>query len=91
MEGNPSFDHVRNENASVDLKKPLVNNPEINSSEEYKDPELKNKTWCSYMEREFRASRNMMEKQSGTHTEAPADVIGEETSKKQLQPDQFME
>ncbi len=61
------------------------------SPEEYNNPELKNKTWCSFMERGFRASRNVTDKQSGNHTEASADVIEEETSMNKLQPEELQE
>lgn len=52
-------DNSGNENTSDDPIKTLENRLETYSSEEYSDPELKNKTWCSYMERGFRASRNI--------------------------------
>jgi len=91
MKGKPSLDHLRNENASVDLTKPLVITPEINSPGEYNDPELKNKTWCSYMEKGFRVSRIIMDTQTGTHIDAPAHFSEGETHADKLQPDKLKE
>ena len=72
--------------------KPSFNNHDLsenkNSQEEYNIPEREVKTWCSFMERGFRASRIMQDKQSGTHTEASTDLIEEETSMKKLQPEE---
>lgn len=81
----------RNKNESVAPAEIEAGTVEILSPEGYNIPEREVKTWCSFMESGFRASRNMMNKQPGTHTEVPADVIEEETSIKKLQPEKQTE
>lgn len=81
----------RNKNESVDPAAIEAGTVEILSPEGYNIPEREVKTWCSFMERGFRASRNMMNKQPGTHTEVTADVIEEDTSMKILHPEKHTE
>jgi len=84
MKGKPSFenssDHFRNENTSVEPVKHSDNTPEIYSPEEYHKTEKRNKTWCSYMERGFRASRITTGTPAGTNVSVSAHFAEEETS-----------
>jgi len=92
MKDKPSINNYNrsdNKNSPSDPIKTIEKTPGIYSPDEYKIPEREVKTWCSFMERGFRASRNMTDKQSGTHTEAPSDVIEEETQMKILQPEEL--
>lgn len=82
-------DQFKNEDTSIIPEKPLDNTREILSPEKYYIPERENKTWCSFMERGFRASRNITDKQSGTKTETHADIIEVETQMKILQPEEL--
>jgi hypothetical protein len=61
--------NINNETASAESAIPSDSTREIHSPEDYKNPELKGKTWCSYMERGFRASRTITDTQSGVNTE----------------------
>ena len=71
-----SFNKFIEKNSSfIDLTKPLDNSLEIYSSDDYSDPELEIKTWCSYMERGFHVSRILMGTQTGTHIDAPAHFV----------------
>ena len=64
------FGELKNENNSIiDLTALIENTGEISSPDEYINPA---KTWCSYMEREFRATRIMTGTKTGTHITAPA-------------------
>lgn len=66
---------IEKNNSFIDLTKPLDNSLEIYSSDDYSDPELEIKTWCSYMERGFHVSRILMGTQTGTHIDAPAHFV----------------
>ena len=44
-------DNIQNETISIESEKPSDSSREIYSPEDYKDPDLKKKTWCSYMRR----------------------------------------
>jgi hypothetical protein len=80
MKDKPSLNNYNrsdNKNPPSDPIKTSEKTPGIYSPDEYKIPEQEKKTWCSYMERGFRASINVTDKQPGTHTETAADVIEE--------------
>lgn len=80
-----------NKNESVDPAAIEARTVEVLSPEGSNIPEREVKTWCSFMENGFRASRNMINKQPDTHIEVPADVIEEETAIKKLQSEKDTE
>ncbi len=95
MQTSSLFDHLSDElknrkHSFIDLTKPLDNTLETYSSQEYSDPELEVKTWCSYMERGFRVSRIKMGSQTGTHIDAPAHFIEGGEFMERLRPDELM-
>ena len=62
-------DNISNGDNPIESAKPLDSFSEINSPEEYKDPDRNRKTWCSYMEKGFRASRTLTAEETVTNTE----------------------
>jgi hypothetical protein len=48
--------------------------------EDYKNSEKRNKTWCSYMERGFRASQDMTDHQKGDRSGDSGSSASEETA-----------
>ena len=90
MKGKPSFenssDHFRDENTSVEPAKLSDNSLKIYSPEEYHKPGKENKTWCSYMEKGFRASRTITDTNTGTDEPVPSPAGESETSAINVQP-----
>ena len=92
MKDKPSFNNYNrsdNKNYPSDPIEPLENNSDIYSPDTFNIPGQEKKTWCSFMERGFRASRNMMDKQPGIHNETAVDGIEEETQMKKLQSEEL--
>ncbi len=57
------------ENTHPESAEPKNDSGESYSPEEYKDPDLKKKTWCSYMEKGFSSSRTITGAVSGTNAD----------------------
>lgn len=95
MDNKPSFNNFSDllnngTNQVIDLTKSLDDTLEIYSSDDYSDPELEVKTWCSYMERGFRVSRIMMGTQTGTHIDAPSHFVDGGAFLHDLEPRELM-
>ena len=87
MKGKPFSGNIKNgNNPGIDLTRSIENTLKINSSEEYINPA---KTWCSYMEREFRASRIMAGAESGTRIDATASMADGAGFADRMQPVEF--
>lgn len=79
------FDELKNEDRSfLELTK-----TSDDYQENYSDPEKEAKTWCSYMERGFRASRILAGTDTATRINSPAHFPGGGTSIEALQPDEL--
>lgn len=78
--------HAGNEDTSADSVKSPDNIPDIYTPEEYIVPEGETKTWCSYMEREFRASRILTGKETGSRADASERPAEGETFTGRVQP-----
>ncbi|GAK57279.1 putative cyclase superfamily [Candidatus Vecturithrix granuli] len=59
----------------IDLTKILDGTLEIYHDENYRDPELVIKPWCSVHEQGFRVSQVTLGTQTGTHIDAPAHFV----------------
>lgn len=79
-------EQIKENNSIIDLTKNSESALKIHSPEEYNNPA---KTWCSYMERGFRVSRNITGLQIGTHISAPARFTEGGESIENLLPDEL--
>ncbi len=84
MKEKPSFDihsdQFRNADNPLDNPTPSDSTLKIQYPEEYNKPLRETKTWCSYMERGFRASRVIAGAPSGNQIDTPESFIEQETS-----------